>query len=403
MLDTTDAPLPITLPISASDRHQADDFASQQPNATKAEQVYRNTLAILATQKYLQLLGIETALQDSHSWHPLHRVLSNAADLVISMDPDCPQYLDCRPVQAGDRTCFIPEAVWNPDLEMDGPSLMGHVIVQLDAPYEAAHLLGFAKAVSTSAVPLKTLQPLTDLVDEFLEPESPVTSETTQHQSSRKDINDLVIRLSNGLDDAIAQGWQQLTTALAEQWSMLQGNTPILVRDMRSVTTSTAIPARLRQRIEDLYHQDFPTAKSPHHHADALLQLMQTTQSDETRWQAAELLWSIDPQHPQSPVMTLKDLGVYLNQQTVALMVGMLPKEDGTFLILVRVCPLVGTQILPAGIMLMGCDDKGDEFFGVEARQSDQYIQFKFTAKRGERFNLQVLLNGSQFKESFMV
>ncbi|MEM9214958.1 MAG: DUF1822 family protein [Cyanobacteria bacterium P01_F01_bin.150] len=418
MLDTTESPLPITLPISASDRHQATTFANQQPNATKAEQVYRNTLAVLATQKYLQLLGIETSLEDSHSWNPLHQVLSNVADLVILIFPDVPKYLDCRPVEKGDRTCTIPESVWRPNPnhpepdDIKVPHLMGHVLVQLDEPYQVAEILGFKKPVSTKDFSLKQLQPLPDLIDEFLEPE-PVF-----------DHSSISVPLHRWLDSRITEGWQQITQELKKQWSLFQydmlvtamemrgggpEDTMVPAMRMRSVKTPTPIPERIRQRIEALYSQEFgPSGEAVDHdgqsnQTDALLQIMQTTQSDETRWQAAELLWSVEPQHPQSPVITLKDLGIYLNKQTVALIVGLLPKEDGSFLILTRACPMAEAKALPSGLTLTGWDENNDPFFSVEARQRDQYVQFKFTAERGDRFSLKVTLDGHQFTESFMV
>ena len=316
MLDTPDAPLPITLPISESDRHHAHDFANQQPNRTKAEQVYRNTLAVLATQTYLQLLGIETTPETSRCWHPLHRVLDNVADLVIpafAEAPDAPaHHLDCRSVQAGDRTCVIPESVWTSEPEMEHSNLMGHVIVQLDDPYHTAHILGFAPPVSTSIFPLTQLQPLANLVDAFL---APIPYPETEPEPIVASIS-----LHQWLTGKITQDWQTLTQDLAEQWSMLQGSTLVPAMGMRSV--ATPIPDRIRQRIEELYRQEFNDTRSPQNPTDALIKLVQTTQSDETRWQAAELLWSIQPNHPQSPVMTLKDLGIYLHQQTIALMVG---------------------------------------------------------------------------------
>lgn len=397
MLDTPDVPLPITLPISESDRHHAYDFANQQPNHPKAEQVYRNTLAVLATQNYLQLLGIETTPETSRCWHPLHRVLDNVADLVIPAfaDPsDAPaHHLDCRSVQAGDRTCVIPESVWTPDPKIEPLQLMGHVIVQLDKPYHTAHILGFTPPVSTSVFPLTQLQPLANLVDAFLAP--------IPYPESEPEPIVAGIPLHQWLTGKVTQDWQTLTQDLAEQWSILQGSALIPAMGMRSV--AAPIPDPIRRRIEDLYCQELAKPKSPEDYTDALIHLIQTTQSDETRWQAAELLWSLDPQHPQSPVITLKDLGIYLNQQTVALMVGLLAKADGSFLMLARVCPMADTTVLPTGLVLMGCDEQNEPIFKVEARQRDQYIQFKFTAERGDRFSLQVRFNHSQFTESFVV
>ncbi|MEM8863904.1 MAG: DUF1822 family protein, partial [Chloroflexota bacterium] len=290
------------------------------------------------------------------------------------------------------------------------PALMGHVLVQLDQPYQEAEILGFTKPIATQDLSLNQLQPLADLVDTFLAPAPEMTLEAASEKTpaANSSLMNTVI-LHSWFEGRINKEWQKITKRIKEQWSLFQGDALVPAMGMRSVATPTPIPNQIRHRIEALYSQEFGTSKetidydSQSEQTDALLQIMQTTQSDETRWQAAELLWSVDPQHPQSPVLTLKDLGVYLNKQTIALMVGLLPKDDGSFLILTRACPMATATALPPGLNLTGWDENKDPFFNVEARQRDQYVQFKFTAERGDRFSLKVTLNGHQFTESFTV
>ncbi|MEB3295868.1 MAG: DUF1822 family protein, partial [Synechococcales bacterium] len=52
----------ITLPISPHARQQAQQFAAEQPNPHKAEQVYRNTLAVQLVELYLQMMAIPTEI-----------------------------------------------------------------------------------------------------------------------------------------------------------------------------------------------------------------------------------------------------------------------------------------------------------------------------------------------------
>jgi len=135
----------------------------------------------------------------------------------------------------------------------------------------------------------------------------------------------------------------------------------------------------------------------------ALVYLIQMTQDDEIRWQAAELRWEIDPDHAAGAVKSAKDLGLYLSGHQIALMVGILPKSDGRMLILTRVYPIEQEPHLPPRLQLTGFDQDNNSFFNVKSRQQDDYIQFKFTADVGDRFTLQVSFNDSSVTEAFVV
>jgi hypothetical protein len=136
---------------------------------------------------------------------------------------------------------------------------------------------------------------------------------------------------------------------------------------------------------------------------EALVNLILTTPDDEIRWQSAELLWELDPKHPVCPVISAKDLGIYLLGHAVILIVGILPKSDGRMLILLRLYPSKQQSHMPTGLKLIGLDEIGNLFFEVESRQQDAYIQFKFTADRGDRFSVRVVLNDASFTEDFIV
>ena len=142
MMATATQFTPISIPIEATDRQQAYQFAEQQPTPARAEQVYRNTLAVLATQRYLHLLGIEANISDSQSWNPLNRLLENVADLYI---PDLQGSLECRPVRSSDRKCAIPKEVWE--------GRLGYVIVALDPPYQEGCLWDLSNRYPSPTAP----------------------------------------------------------------------------------------------------------------------------------------------------------------------------------------------------------------------------------------------------------
>jgi len=140
----------IPLWITQSVRHQATVFARQQPSAHKAEQVYRNTLAVGVVNSYLSLLGIQTDLAAADSWNAAIRLASDVADLVVVGRGT----LECRAVDPDAETCSIP-------LENQGDRI-GYVIVRLDSDQEAT-LLGFVAQVQAETLPLKELRPMVDL------------------------------------------------------------------------------------------------------------------------------------------------------------------------------------------------------------------------------------------------
>ncbi len=135
----------------------------------------------------------------------------------------------------------------------------------------------------------------------------------------------------------------------------------------------------------------------------ALVQILQTTEDEETRWQVAELLWEIDPSHPATGVRRAIDLGMQLAGVPVALMIAILPKPNQRFAVLSRVYPLQDQRFLPANLKLIGLDEMGESLFEIRARERDDYIQFKFTADPGDRFSLQVSLNSATVTKDFII
>ncbi len=135
----------------------------------------------------------------------------------------------------------------------------------------------------------------------------------------------------------------------------------------------------------------------------ALVNILQTTEDEETRWQVAELLWEIDPSHPATGVRRAIDLGMQLAGVPVALMIAILPKPNQRFAVLSRVYPLQDQSFLPANLKLIGLDEMGESLFEIRARERDDYIQFKFTADPGDRFSLQVNLNSASVTKHFII
>lgn len=135
----------------------------------------------------------------------------------------------------------------------------------------------------------------------------------------------------------------------------------------------------------------------------ALIHLIRTTDDEETRWTAAESLWTINPNHPASGIRKVADLGMQIGGYAVALMVALLPKADGKVAILLRVYPLRGQTYLPPGLQLVVLDEDGDIFLDNDARDTDNYIQLKFGGSPGERFSVKVAVGDVAITQDFTI
>lgn len=369
----------IAIPITKSDRHKAQEFAQQQLTPEKAEQIYRNTLAVLVTRYYLEMLDIPSSLEASYSWNPIGRLSADVADLYI---PEVKGHLECRPIRKEDSKCFIPEEVQS--------DRIGYVAVQLDENYREGTVLGFVPKVSVTELPLSYLQPLDALIDRLAD--------------GTLTIQKIETNLSQWLKGIFEPSWEPGEEILRP------GRMPILqMCNNLSSTSETADFENIKRLVKQLYASQMGGSQPEAitlPDADpkaALVHLIQTTQDDETRWKAAELLWEIDPENPSAAVRSAKDLGLYLAGHTVALMVGILPKPDGSMLILLRVYPMGRETHLPLGLQLIGLDESGNSFFEVQARRRDDYIQFKLVADPGDSFSVKVALEDACIIEHFIV
>lgn len=188
----------LPMPITQAAQTIAQQFANQQPNSQKAEQVKLNTLAICAVNDYLQLVGISTKPTAGDSWNSFVRLYDDVADLEITQLGR----LECRPIKPEQQACYVPLEVWS--------NRIGYVIVQIDESLQEATILGFTKTVSTTQLSINQLQPLEDLLE---------------HLSQLRQL----VRLSEWFQNIFEAGWQ----AVKELFSTEVGNPAFSVRSPR--------------------------------------------------------------------------------------------------------------------------------------------------------------------------
>lgn len=377
MTYTTEDILLISVPLTAKDRKIAEAFASEQSTTDKQQQVYRNTLAVLVTHRYFTMLGIPSELEASESWSASKRKEYNVAALFISEIQD---QVECRPIEPNSDRCYIPPEVWR--------NRAGYIVVELEDSGKEGIIRGFVPEVAVEQLPLSYLQPLDILFEKI------------SLGSIKSDSNtELVTRLSS---------WKEKVENLG--WSFLQDLPPNL---QLKILYGSSRDDPFEKAVIDLYKSDGSLALLPSNQRDhfrdrfsveeALVTLVRETQNDWTRWQAAELLHTVAPEHPSAAVIRAKDLGLYLATQTVALLVGMVMKSDGRVIVMTRVYPIGDLISLPAGLRLTGMTQEGETFFDVKSRERDDYIQFLFTADPGDEFRLQVSVDAENIVESFVV
>ncbi|MDY6896508.1 MAG: DUF1822 family protein [Cyanobacteriota bacterium] len=357
--------LTISVPITEADRNKAKQFAQEQSDSEKSLEVYRNTLAVLVTNNYLQMLDVSTSLQHSYSWNAVARVSTNIADLNLPEKG----HLECRPILDSEDSCYFPKDTWN--------NRIGYVVVQLDKSYKQGTLLGFVPQVSSTKLDIEKLQSLDDLL-------------IALHS------NETVVQLSNWLENIIDEGWRNVEAIIGRKTV-----NPIFV--FADIPSDDAKSHKIEDAVGQLYATQHEIDKVDSDSEKALIHLLKNTFSEETRWKAAELLWEINPENPAGGIRKAVDLGMHFGEHLIALMVAILPKPDGSMAILTRVYPGHNTNYLPQGLQLSGLDATGNSFFTVTSRNKDNYIQFKFTAELGDKFNIQLALNDANITESFVI
>jgi Protein of unknown function (DUF1822) len=154
-------------------------------NLIKAQQIYRNTLAIYAVDYYLRCLGFVTDWQHSDSHNPVLMRLMNVADLQV----EHVGRLECIPVMPDWEECDIP-----PESERER---VGYIPVELNQTLTEATILGLSKQ-KHGRISLDRLLNIEELVEYLTNLEQPT-----------------IVKLGQWLDSKIDTGWETLDRLLS--------------------------------------------------------------------------------------------------------------------------------------------------------------------------------------------
>ena len=170
-------------------------------NPSKGKQVYLNTLAVYAVGFYLQCQGYEIAEGDSSNL--AMQALLDTADLVVKNYGK----IECRPILPNASAWEVPPQVWG--------DRIAYVAVYLDASLREATVLGFAREVSTSTLPLDALEPL-DNLPQYLEASQQHQTKPAQ-QSQERSETEPTVALGEWFEKIWEAGWQPLNALFSPE------------------------------------------------------------------------------------------------------------------------------------------------------------------------------------------
>lgn len=105
---------------------------------------------------------------------------------------------------------------------------------------------------------------------------------------------------------------------------------------------------------------------------------------------------------PDVQGVTLLDLGMDLEPQSVALFIALRRDTDEQVTVRVQLHPNTDETYLPTGIKLILMDQAGTSLKEVQARQSDNLIQLpQFIGQTNEEFHIQLVLGERSIQKSF--
>ena len=219
---------------------------------------------------------------------------------------------------------------------------LGYVAVQFDADCRVATLLGFLPAVSTEAVSITHLQSL----DQFLEYLEGVRLQSVKALAIAPSIsseNPVQTRLSQWLEGRFEEGWETIQALFSNEF----GDSAIALRN--ALKGSAQISTK-----------DFTAGK-------------------------------------------LFNLSLQLENRSLLLLIGVMPKEEGKVRVFVRVCSAEADKRLPAHIGLAFIRQSGEEMNSVQKPYEQDFIQLlPFTLRSGTSFAIRVSYQGTSITEPFI-
>jgi hypothetical protein len=237
-----------------------------------------------------------------------------------------------------------------------------------------------------------------------------IVNEALQLERNFAESSKRQIDLSQWVHNIFESGWQAIETfwnAQENPWLVAtRSSHPDVPSNLQQIALlidqlATVQDEHQRQRaakqLGDIASTRHPEA------VQALVNLLRTTQNDETLWSVVESLWRIDPGNSAAGVRRIKliDWGMQIAGEAVALAVALVPRENQSINVLLQVYPTGNNPYLPLNLALMLLDPSGKTLREVTARNTDVYIQLKLSGHPGEQFSVKITFGEASITEDF--
>jgi Protein of unknown function (DUF1822) len=228
-------------------------------------------------------------------------------------------------------------------------------------------------------------------------------AEAIQLEQEFRELQPPIVSLSGWLQRIIESDW--LEVFLPQPQLAIATRSPISVAKITETidrVKSTESEIERRQLIMALGS----IAQSQAEALATLVELVNTTQDDETLWVAVESLRQAQPQHPRAGIRRMKtiELAPLTGQSCrVDLVVNIIEKVHHRIGILIQVYSRASDSQLPLGLKLVLQDVAGVSLREAVAGAMDYCIQLKFNGEPGERFNIGLALGDELAIENFII
>ncbi|MEG4802947.1 DUF1822 family protein [Microcoleus sp. ARI1-B5] len=377
---------PLPMPITQNSLQLARQFSAQQRHPQRQEQVYLNTLAVLAVRDYLTILSIDTDLTQCDSWNPAVRLFADAADLYVKGLGK----IECRPM----RHLHQNLAKANQDLSANPPDIcpvpvearaerIGYIAVEIDEEEKEARLLGFSQTADSGELVLSELHSLDDFLVHL------------EHLFEAK------VDLRQWLVNVFAPDWQPFDAVFNPQ---PQASPP--------ETIDNPIPSKLGNWFKNIFEAGWQKIEQG---KQSLEDALFSEEKPDFAFRSGGNYRSEDTLRghqssvnifPVADVTRAKviDLGMRLGRTTVALLVAIAEDSDRTVRVCVQLHPAIGQSYLPPHTKLSLISDTGEILHQAESTVQNLCILLNdFEVEPEESFSIRVALEDSIVTENFVV
>ncbi|MEG4322650.1 MULTISPECIES: DUF1822 family protein [unclassified Microcoleus] len=376
----------LPMPITPKAIRLAWQFASEHQHPPKVEQIYINTLAVLAVADYLRILDIDTDLTECDSWNSVIRLLEDVADVYIKGLGK----IECRAIRRvqqkaenGNQNLSgnLPEMCRVPTEARE--ERIGYIVVEIDEEEKEARLLGFSPTAETGELVLKDLHSLDDFLIHL------------------EKIYESKVDLRQWLENIFTSNWQsvesifdpQPETEPTEIENPVKSNLGNWLKNV--VETGWQKFDQGKQNLEEAIFPDEPPNFAFRSGGNSRQNLSLSG------GQA-----SLQQRFPEADVARARliDLGMQLGRTTVALLVAIAQQSDRTITVHVQLHPAIGQRYLPPHTKLSLISDTGKILHKSESTVEDLCILLNdFEVEPEESFSIRVALNDLSVTENFVV